>query len=98
MEVGISLLPDQLAAAKIVSLEFRPCQGVHSSLGISQNGDFSCPSAGSMKGILSDLYYESLVGLLGGKIYKSIGEGGLLGLGLRVFNSQAVHTEPLATC
>lgn len=94
MEVGISLLPDQLAAAKIVSLEFRPCQGVHSSLGISQNGEFSCPSAGSMKGILSDLYYESLVGLLGGKIYK----GGLLGLGPRVFNSQAVHTEPLATC
>ena len=51
MEVGISLLSDQLAAGKIVSLEFRPCQGVHSSLGISQNGDFSCPSAGSMKGI-----------------------------------------------
>ena len=54
--MAISLLSDQIAAAKIVSLEFRPCHGEHSSWGMSQNGGFSSPPARSMKGILSDLH------------------------------------------
>lgn len=54
--MGISLFPDQTAAAKIVSLESRPSHGEYSSWGLSQHSGFSTPPARSMKGILSDLH------------------------------------------